>query len=250
MSGSLLLARKESGELLLSGRGLGWLLAMSAVLSVFGLLLVSNTELSLLDNAQVVYDMAGTVTALGALLAVVVGGDAIAGERERGTLVPLLLTPMSRVDILLGKIGGQLVAWAVMYVISLPYLWAVGSSGQNLVTGVVILAWLGTPVVLGFGFLAMGLSSRLALARTTLLTTLIILLLSASPLLLGPGLRQTAVGKAFDAVNPFSAALNAYDLVIIDSASLAAQWPYFLVTVAWLGLTFWFAVSGVRRVQR
>lgn len=246
----LLLARKESAELLLSGRGLGWLLAMSAVLSVFGLLLVSDTELSLLDNAQVVYYMAGTVTALGAILGVVLGSDAIAGERERGTLVPLLLTPMSRAEILLGKIGGQSAAWAVMYLIALPYLWAVGASGQNLITAVVILGWLGTPVVLGFGFLAIGLSSRLALARTSLLTALIFLLLSASPLLLGPGLRQSVVGKAFDAINPFSAAVNAYDLAIIDSTALAGQWPYFLVTLAWLGLMALFAAGGVRRVQR
>jgi len=250
MKGPLLLARKESAELLLGSRGWVWLLAMSAVLSVFGLLLVSDTELSLLDNAQVVYDMAGTVTALGAALAVVIGSDAIAGERERGTLVPLLLTPMSRPEIVLGKIGGQLAAWTVMYMISLPYFWAVGSNGQNLAAGVAIVGWLGTPVVLGFGLLAIGLSCRTALARTSLLTTLIILILSASPILLGPSLRQSAVGKAFDAVNPFSGALNAYDLVLIDSMPLAAQWPYFLVALAWLGLMTWFAVGGIRRVQR
>ena len=46
-----LIARKESGELLMSGRGLAWLLALSVIMSVMSLLLVSNSELSLLDNA-------------------------------------------------------------------------------------------------------------------------------------------------------------------------------------------------------
>jgi len=164
-----LIARKEGGDLLLSLRGLGWLLTMAVVLSV--------------------YDMGGMVTALGALLAVVVGTDAVAGERERGTLVPLLLTPISRSGILLGKLGGQAIAWAVMYVLALPYFWAVGSTGQNLVDGAAAVAFLGTPVVLGFGFLAMGLGARLASTRSALLTGLIFLLLSASPILLGPGLR-------------------------------------------------------------
>ena len=248
MSATGLIARKEGGDLLLSLRGLGWLLTMAVVLSVFGLLLVSNSELSLLDNAQVVYDMGGIVTALGALLAVVVGTDAVAGERD--TLVPLLLTPASRNNILLGKLGGQAIAWAVMYAIALPYFWAVGSTGQNLVDGAVSVALLGTPVVLGFGFLAMGLGARLDSARSSLLTGLIVLLLSASPLLLGPSLRQSAIGRAFDAVNPFSGALNAYDAVIIDSQSIVAQAPHFAVTLVWLALTLWFAARGFNRVSR
>ena len=165
MSPITLLTRKEAGELLLSSRGLTWLLAVALALSAFGLLLVSDTELSLLDNAQVVYDMTGSLTALGALLAVVGGIDAIAGERERGSLVPLLLAPISRTGILFGKLGGQVIVWSVMLAIAIPYLWALGSTGQNLLDGILALALLGTPVVLGFGFFAMGLASRLGSDR-------------------------------------------------------------------------------------
>lgn len=248
MNSAVLLARKESGELLLSLRGLAWLLTMAVALSVFGLLLVSNTELSLLDNAQVVYDMIGVVNVLGALLAVVVGTDTVAGERERSTLVPLLLTPASRYSILLGKLGGQALAWLVMYMVALPYFWAVGSSGQNLVTGAAILALLGTPVVLGFGLVAMALAARLNTVRSSLLTGLIMLLVSASPLLLGPSLRQSAVGRAFDAVNPFSGALNAYDAVVLDLQAITAQLPHLALTLTWLALALGLAIYSFRRI--
>ena len=244
-----LIARKESGELLRSGRGLAWLLAISVILSVFSLLFVSNTELSLLDNAQVVYMVMGIITALGALLAVVLGSDAIAGEKERGSLVPLLLTPVSTGDIVFGKMGGQVVAWGVTYGLSLPYLWAVGSSGQNLAQAIVYLALLGTPVVLGFGFFSLGLSARFGTVRTALITALIILMLLASPLLLGPGLRQSAIGRAFDAVNPFSAAINGFDSVVIDSQPLSMQLGRLGVTLVWLGLTSWFAGRSVRTID-
>jgi len=157
------LARKEAGEIILSPRGIVWLLAMAAALSVFALLLVGSTELSLLDNAQVVYDMAGIITALGALLAVAIGNDSVAGERERGSLMPLLLTPISRTGLVIGKIGGLVVSWIVMFAIAIPYFWAVGSTGQNLADGIVGVALLGTPVVLTFGLLAMGLATRPAL---------------------------------------------------------------------------------------
>lgn len=249
MSHINLIARKESGELLKSGRGLAWLLALSVVLSVLSLLLVSNTELSLLDNAQVVYMVMGTITALGALLAVVLGGDAIAGERERGSLVPLLLAPLSTGDIVLGKMGGQAVAWIVTYLLSLPYLWAVGSSGQNLVEATGYLALLGTPVVLGFGFYSLGLSARLGSVRATLITALITLMLLASPLLLGPGLRQSVIGKVFDAVNPFSAAVDSFDSVVIDSQPFSMQLARLSVTLVWLALTLWFARRSVQAVE-
>jgi len=249
MNAVRLLARKEAGELLLSPRGLGWLLAVSVVLSGFGLLLIGSQELSLLDNAQVVYDMLGIVTGLGALLAVAGGTDAIAGERERGSLLPLLLAPISRGGLLLGKIGGQAAAWAVMLVLALPYLWAVGSTGQNLLGGGLTLVLLGTPVALGFGFLALGLGARLGSARSTLMLCLILLLLSASPLLLGPSLRQSAIGVAFDTVNPFSAALNAYDAVVIDGQGAASQLWHGLVALIWLAGTAAFAAFGIRQLR-
>jgi ABC-type transport system involved in multi-copper enzyme maturation permease subunit len=241
----LLIARKEYGEVLQSSRGLSWLLAASVVLSGLSLLFVSNTELSLLDNAQVVYMMMGTVTALAALFAVVLGADAIAGERERGSLVLLLLTPVSAINIVFGKMSGQVIGWAVMYVLALPYLWAVGSTGQNLLQAIAYLALFGTPLVLGFGFFSLGLSARLQSVRTALLASLIALLLLASPLLLGPGLRQTAVGVAFDAINPFAAGLNSYDSVVIDSEPLVMQLPRLAVALIWLAITFWFARRGI-----
>ena len=245
-----IITRKEAGELLLSLRGQSWLTVVTIALSVFGLLLVSDTELSLLDNAQVVYDMAAIVTALGSLLALIVGIDGIAGERERGSLVPLLLTPASRNAILMGKLGGVAIAWAVMCGLSLPYLWAVGSTGQNMVESMMLLALLGTPVVLGFGFFGMALGSWTGSARTALLSGLVMLVILASPALLGPSLRQSAIGKMFDAVNPFSAAVNAYDAVIINSQTITAQGPHFLVAAAWLIATLWLARSNFRNIAR
>jgi ABC-type transport system involved in multi-copper enzyme maturation permease subunit len=249
-AGALLIARKEAGELLLSARGLSWLLVVAIVLSGFALLLVGDTELGLLDNAQVVYDMVGVAIAVGALIAVVAGIDAIGGERERGSLVPLLLAPLPRAALFLGKLGGLLVTWMAMFAVTLPYLWAVGSTGQNLGAGVVALAVLGTPVVLAFGAFALGLGARLGSVAGALAAALTVLVLSASPLVIGPGLRRTAIGAAFDLVNPFSAALNAVDAIVIDSEPLIAQVAALSVTVAWALVAIWFAWTGMRRLAR
>ena len=227
---------KESAQMLRSQRGLLWLMAYSGLLSAFSLLLVSNTELSLLDNAQVVYMMTGTVLAAGALLAAILGSDAYAGEKERGTLVTLLCAPIGANALLAGKALGLLSAWGVMFAIATPYLWAVGASGQNLGAAVLYLAIFGTPVVLGFGYLAMALSARTGSVLASLLSTVTLLMLAAIPLLIGPGLRGTVIGRALDAVNPFAGAINTFDSVIIDSEPFSAQITRLLLVAAWLGL--------------
>ncbi len=246
MNPTSLIAQKERAALLQNQRGLVWLLAFSGVLSAFALLLISNQELSLLDNAQVVYMMTGTVTAAGAVIAVILGADAFAGERERGTLVPLLTAPITAKQLLMGKALGLLNAWGVMYLLALPYLWAVGAGGQNLLQAMFYLALFGTPVVLGFGYLAMALSARSGSVMMSLLTGLIVLLFSASPLLIGPGLRNSAIGKALDWVNPFSGALNTFDAVIIDSDPFSGQISRLLLVLIWLLLMFLAARATAR----
>jgi len=242
-----LITQKERAALLQNQRGLAWLLAFSGVLSAFALLLISNQELSLLDNAQVVYMMAGTITAAGAVIAVILGADAFAGERERGTLVPLLTAPITPRQLLMGKALGLLSAWGVMYLLALPYLWAVGAGGQNLAQAMFYLALFGTPVVLGFGYLAMALSARSGSVMSSLLSGLIVLLFSASPLLIGPGLRNSAIGQALDGVNPFSGALNTFDAVIIDSDPFSGQVSRLLLVLTWLLITFLAARFNARR---
>jgi ABC-type transport system involved in multi-copper enzyme maturation permease subunit len=248
LKGALIIAGKESGELLLSKHGLLWLLVISLVLSGFTLLLISNTELGLLDNAQVVYDMVGLVISLGSLLTLVVGADAIGGEHERGSLVPLLLAPLPRSALLLGKSGGQLIAWAAMLGIALPYLWAVGSTGQNLAAGIACLIVLGTPTVLAFGGLGLALGARFLSARSALTVGLAVLILAASPIMIGPGLRRTAIGVAFDCVSPFSVVLNAADAVVIDSEPLFAQTVPFAVALAWMLIALWYARRSILRL--
>mgnify|MGYP000896397450 CR=1 FL=1 len=79
---------------------------------------------------------------------------------------------------------------------------------------------------------------------------LMALLLSASPLLLGPGLRRTVIGSWFDAINPVSGALNAFDAVIIDSETLSAQGGHVLAALAWLLLAACFSLVNLRRLVR
>ncbi len=232
------IARKEGAQMLGSRRGLFGLLAYSGLLSAFGLLLVSNTELSLLDHAQVVAMMTGTVMATGALIAVIFGSDAYAGEHERRTLLPLLCAPIRDNALLRGKALGLLLVWGSLFALAMPYLWAVEADGRSLGVAAGCLALFGTPVVVGFGFLAMAFSARMESVLGPLLSTVSLLVLAASPLLIGASLRDSIVGRVLDAVNPFAGALNTFDAVIIDGQGFSGQWERLALVTAWLILTF------------
>ena len=66
------------------------------------------------------------------------------------------------------------------------------------------------------------------------MSTLTLLMLAASPLLIGPGLRSTVVGRVLDTINPFAGALNTFDSVIIDSQPFSAQLARALLVAVWM----------------
>jgi ABC-type transport system involved in multi-copper enzyme maturation permease subunit len=240
---------KEIQEDFRSARGAFFLVVAALVLSVFAVLLVSNTELSLLDNAQAVYMMAGIVIALAALVAVLRGSDGFAGERDRQTLEPLLLAPINGSGLAAAKLCGILVSWLTLFILAIPYLWAVGSTGQNLFAAILYLFLAGTLIVLVFGGAALALSARMKTFKGVLSLGLTVLLLLGSPVLLGPSLRQSAVGRVLDLANPFAAALNTLDSVIIDSQGLSWQLLRLAVMGSYGLAVLWWLYAATRRLE-
>ena len=90
-------------------------LAFSLLLSVIAYLVATNTDLNFLEQRESVSLTLQVATAVGALLALLVAGDAISGERERGTLETLLLTPAPRRQIATGKLLAALSLWLAAF---------------------------------------------------------------------------------------------------------------------------------------
>lgn len=92
------------------------------------------------------------------LLALLMSFDAIAGEIERGGLALLLTYPVSRGELLLGKmlahLGALLFAVFTGFGIAGAAAWAVGGAGNDSLAALFRLGW--SSVVLGASFLAIG----------------------------------------------------------------------------------------------
>jgi len=243
------LAKKELFEDFLAARGAFLLLVASVVLSAFSLLLVSDTELSLLDHAQAVYFMTAIILALASLMAIVRGSDGFAGERDRETLEVLLLAPVTGHGVAAAKLVGILLSWLVLFALSVPYLWAVGSTEQNLWYAIGYLSITGTLLVLIFGCLALALSAKMKTFKGVMSIGLTLLLFSASPVLLGPSLRQSTVGQMIDFVNPFADALNTLDSVVIDGQGIAFQLLRLSIMIIYLVSVVWFLRTATNKVE-
>jgi len=99
------------------------------------------------------------------LVALILGHDAIVGERERHTLGLLLSLPVRRGEVLVAKFVGRLLALTLAVTIGLGGPSLLQSAGQRSV----ILGLIPSTLLLGASFLAIGLlisviSSRLAAA--------------------------------------------------------------------------------------
>ena len=249
MSTLMPLVRKEIYEDLAATRGSILFLIAGMVLSAFSILLVSNTELSLLDNAQAVYMMCGIIVMLGTLIAVIRGSDGFAGERERDTLEPLMLTPATTQNLAHAKLIGILFTWMILFCVSTPYLWAVGSTGQNLWSTIPYLFATGTLLVLIFASASLALSSRTRRIKSALSMGLTLLLLAGTPFVLGASLRQSAVGRFMDLVNPIAGALNTLDSTIIDSQGFVFQVGRLAVLLGYSLVTLFILHSVTRRIE-
>jgi ABC-2 type transport system permease protein len=243
------LIKKECVEEIFSSRGAALYLMGCGVLSAFSLLLVSNTELSLLDNAQAIYMMSAIIIALALLIAVLRGSDGFAGERERDTLETLLITPVSPAEVGIAKLMALLFSWLIIFLLSIPYLWAVGSTGQNLLPALQYLFVAGSLLVVIFGGFTLALSARMKTLKGALSIGLTAFLLSGSPILLGPSLRQSSIGRFIDLINPFADALNMLDSVVVDSLGVLFQIIPLAMLVSYAIAAIWVLNMATRRVK-
>jgi len=241
--------QKEIRESILTPKGFLWYILTSVILSVMSYLFLTNNELSLLDQGQMLYMIMNFITALGVLMGLVFGADAFAGEIERGTLEALFLSPVNKVEIATGKIGAALTNWGIIFAISLPYLFVVGKGGQNLLIGIVYLAFLGTFLAITFSAFSMGLSARIKSMKNSLIISFFIFLLAGAPIFLSAAQRRTWFGRILDLINPFADVINTFDSVVIDSQGFGYQVARVAIICGYLVLSVWFLKRSVSRLE-
>jgi ABC-2 type transport system permease protein len=214
---------QELRDLWLAGRGLPLMLAFTVLVSVNSYLVASNQALNFLEQRESVSLTLQVTVAVGGLLVLLGAADAVTGERERGTLETLLLTPASRQGLVVGKMLAALSLWLGAFVLTLPYVWFLGRGVGVVAIAVVSGLLVGTLLALflvGYG-LAVSLIARSN--RLSLAVALFILLALYAPTQMPTAAQNGWAGELLLRIDPFTAALHFLSKVIIDGHSMGQE---------------------------
>jgi ABC-2 type transport system permease protein len=215
--GWLVVVEQELRDLWIGGRGLLLTLAFSVLLSLIAYLVATNTDLNFLEQREAVNLTLQVAIAVGSLLALLAAADAVSGERERGTLENLLLTPVSRLELGIGKLLGALSLWFAAFAVTVPYVWYLGRGvdvvGQAVASALVVGTLLAVFVVsLGFILSLFAASNRISLSLG-----LFILLALYAPTQLPASARQGWAGDLLLRVNPLTAGEHYVGRILVDA---------------------------------
>jgi ABC-2 type transport system permease protein len=227
-SGWLVVAEQESRDLWTSGRGLILLFLFSILLSAVTYLTSTNQALNFLEQRESVNLVLQLAVAVGVLVTLVVSADGISGERERGTLESLLITPVSRRSIIAGKLIAALTMWFATFLVTIPYVWVlargVGILGQALALGFCV----GTLVAVGLGSIGLLISGLTNSNKASIAASLFLLLILFAPTQLPSGLPQ---GWFFDVLlraNPIASALAYISSILVAGHSWTQDLSYLI----------------------
>ena len=211
----VVVAGQESRDLWLSGRGPLLLFAFSVLLSVFTYLAATNRAINFLEQREAVDQTLQIAIAVGVLVTLLVSADAISGERERGTLESLLLAPVSRRAIVIGKLVAALTLWFAAFVVSVPYVWVLGR-GVSIVRTALLLG-LGVGTLLAVGLAAFGLliSALCSSNRVSLAISFFLLLAFFAPSQLPGGLPKGWFGDVLGKISPVGSGLHYSTAVLV-----------------------------------
>lgn len=244
-----IIAAQECRDLWLSGRGPLLLFAYAVLLSAVTYLAATNQILNFLEQRESVNLVLQIAVAVGVLLTLVVAADAISGERERGTFESLLLTPVSRGAIVLGKLVAAMSLWGAAFLVAVPYLWVLGKGvavvGEALLLGLVI----GTVLALSMAALGLVISSVSSSNKVSLAVSLFLMLALFAPTQL-PAMPTSSVGDLLVRINPVTAGMQYIQLVLLKGHSWTQDLTYLISpVVAVVAAVVALAVAGPRIVR-
>jgi ABC-2 type transport system permease protein len=225
------IARQETVDLWLTAKGLSVLLGFSVALALLSYLASGDASINLLDARESVGVVVKTAIGLGTLTALVVSADAISGERERGTLEALLVTPVLRRDIVVGKLLAATTMWLASLVVAMPFVLVMADGPGVVADAVAVLIVVGGLVSAALTALGLAVSSIAMSNRVSLAASITTLLLLAAPSQLPAIKASGAAGSILIKANPVSAGLSLADNILVKQQAWSDQWTYLISPV-------------------
>ena len=247
--GWLVVLTTELKYLWLRGQAPLLLLIFSLFMSAYIILLALDPEMNVLSPEKMTNATLQITILSGIVMVVLLNANAISGERDQRSLESLLLTPLPRGEIVIGKLLASLSIWLGRLPISIPYLLLVarGTGVANrvgallLTTGSLLVA-----ISAGIGMLISSVAHSNLVSFTASFATILLL---AAPNQLPPSVKEIPLAKFFIMLNPITAIAN-YQASILDGATLFAEAFSLLSPIIFLtALALWMPKYFNRRLS-
>ena len=251
--GWFVVAEQECRDLWTSGRGLILLFLFSVLLSAVTYLTSTNQALNFLEQRESVNLVLQFAVAVGVLATLVVSADGISGERERGTMETLLVTPVARRSIIIGKLIAALTLWFATFLISIPYVWVLGREVGILGSALALGFCVGTLLAVGLGSIGLLISAACNSNKTSIAASIFLLLILFAPTQLPSGLPQGWFFEVLLRANPVASGLAYISALLVEGHSWTQDLSYLitpLLTVIIAGGALMFAGPQLVRLTR
>jgi ABC-2 type transport system permease protein len=221
-----LMFSRELSDLWIGGKALYLILAYSVFLGFQAYAQVKTSQSSLIPPKEMVFATLQVVFYIGGLIGMIIGADSISGERERGTLEALLLTPVSRRQIILGKFLAGLSPWPIALLIAIPFLKMLAQGdpvfGQALYWGGLV----GTLLAIGFTGLGMLVSFWSNSNKVSFFVSLGIYLVILLPTTWPGRAVRGLVAKFFQRMNPLEGTNELLEKILVNNRPFSeyANW--------------------------
>jgi ABC-type transport system involved in cytochrome c biogenesis permease component len=241
---------RELVDLWVGGKALNLMLIYSVILGGMVYVFSSNSELSLIPPKESVYEMLKNAMSITLFIGLIIGADALSGERDRATLESLLLTPVSRRQIVVGKFLAGISQWPAAFLIALPFMNVLSQGDEILLPAIFWGAVTGTLLVVAYTGLGMLVSFWSASNKTSYFIGLGIYILFLVPAQL-PGRAQTGItGQFLQWVNPLAAVNHFLSKHLVNYEPLSLFWPWLISPAVFallvVVLLFLYAGPGLR----
>lgn len=230
-SGWTVVMAQELRDLWLAWRGPVLVLASSLLLSLLTYLAATNQELNLLDQRDTVNLVMQISLAVGVAISLLVTADGISGERERGTLETLLLTPVPTRQLALGKLLAALSVWPVVAVVAIPYVLILRSGGEVARDAIASGFVVGLLLAITFSAFGLAVSTISASNRVSLAVCFFIFLALLVPTQLPGGATSGWLGELLSRLNPMTAGSHFMKEVTVANDAWGQEAPWLISPV-------------------
>ena len=240
-----LMFKQEFSELWLGGKALNLLIMFSVLVSITSFLLATNSELNLTPPPQMEFITLQAIITFGLFIGLIISAESISGERERITLEPLLLTPASRQQIVVGKFLAAMTPWFASMILGIPYLVKLSLGDPILWPALFWGGLVGSLMAVTFTGLGMLVSIWSSSNKNSLFITLLIYLLSLLPQQLPGEVAASPIGPVLQMAGPLEASTQFLQKTLVNSKPLSEEWLLLTMCVVSaalvLGLLFFYA---------